>query len=366
MKAGIRTKPDWPAERCRMVDMDVLWQDYGLDRLEEGLKTLFPERTLTMEGLLAKVAEGDIAGALTTLFSGGISDIAGQLAGMRNVFVWLLVLGIVSALMTHFVEIFDRHQVADISFYFMYLLLTVVVLKCFYQAAATAAETLDNVILFVRLMIPAYLVTVGLSAGAVTAGASYQLMLLCIYGVQNVLSQGVVPLIYSMCMLVVVNGIWVEEKLTLIIDLIEKGIGWALKAALGVVTGLSIFQALLTPVVDSVKNSTLQKLVSSIPGVGNTADGVVELVLGSAVMIKNSIGVVLLLLFLLLCAAPLAKIAVIAGLLKCAAAFMGIVSDKRITACANRAGDAGVLLFKTTGTAMLLFLISIAVVTAAT
>ena len=64
---------------------------------------------------------------------------------------------------------------------------------------------------------------------------------------------------------------------------------------------------------------------------------------------------------LLLCAVPLFKIAVIAVVLKCAAAFMGIVSDRRITACVNRIGDASMLLLRTTGTAMLLFLIAIAV-----
>ena len=142
-------------------------------------------------------------------------------------------------------------------------------------------------------------------------------------------------------------------------------IGWALKGAVGVITGISIFQALITPVVDSARSSALQKLVSALPGVGNLADGAVELVLGSALVIKNSIGVVLLLLMLVLCAAPLLKIALIAGVLKCAAAFMGVVSDKRITTCVDRAGEGGLLLLRTTGTAMLLFLISIAVVTAA-
>ena len=90
-----------------------------------------------------------------------------------------------------------------------------------------------------------------------------------------------------------------------------------------------------------------------------------ELALGSAMVIKNSIGIVLLMLMLLLCVAPLVKIGLTAGMLKCAAAMMGVVSDKRMVACANRAGDAGLLLFRTTGTAMLLFLISIAVITAA-
>lgn len=239
-----------------------------------------------------------------------------------------------------------------------------VLLKCFLQTAEIAAETLENIILFIRLLMPTYLLTVGISTGSVTAGASCQLMLLVIFGVEHILAKVLVPLVYSFLMLVIVNGIWAEEKLSLLIELLEKGIGWALKGVLGMVTGIGIFQALVTPVVDTARKAGLQKLVAAIPGVGGAADGVVELVLGSAAVIKSSVGVALLLLLLSLCAAPLVKIAVIAGILKCAAAFMGIVSDKRITSCADRAGDAGFLLFRTVGTAMLLFLISVAVITA--
>jgi stage III sporulation protein AE len=72
-----------------------------------------------------------------------------------------------------------------------------------------------------------------------------------------------------------------------------------------------------------------------------------------------------LLLLLFLCAIPLVKIAVLAGILKAAAAFLGIVSDKRLTGCVDRTGDAGLLLLQAVGTAMLLFLISVAVMTAA-
>lgn len=346
------------------MDLDAIWQDYGLDRLAEGIQQLFPKAGISVEQLLEQVMSGDILGALSNLFAGGAAGITSQLSGMKNVLIWLLVLGIVSSLITHFVEIFDVHQVADMSFYFMYLLFTAILLKCFSQAAETALQTLEDITLFIRLLVPAYLISVGVSTGAVTAGVVCQLMLLVIYGVEYILSRGAVPLVYSFVMLSMVNGIWVEEKLTMLIELLEKAVGWILKGAVGVVTGISIFQALITPVVDSVKKSALQKIVSAIPGVGNVADGAVELVLGSALVIKNSIGVVLLLLILVLCAAPLLKIGLIAGVLKCSAAFMGVVSDKRITTCVNRAGDGGLLLLKTTGTAILLFLISIAVVTA--
>lgn len=346
------------------MDLNAIWQDYGLDRLSEGIQQLFPKMGISAEQLLKQVMSGDILGALSSLLAGGTAGITGQLSGMKNVFIWLLVLGIVSSLVTHFVEIFDVHQVADMGFYFMYLLFTAILLKCFSQAAETAMQTLEDITLFIRLLVPAYLISVGVSGGAVTAGAACQIMLLVIYGLENILSGGVIPLVYSFVMLSMVNGIWVEEKLTMLIELLEKAVGWILKGAVGVITGISIFQALITPVVDSVKKSALQKIVSSIPGVGNAADSVVEMVLGSAIVIRNSIGVVLLILILVLCAAPLIKIGLIAGVLKCAAAFMGVVSDKRITTCVNRAGDGGLLLLKTTGTAILLFMISIAVVTA--
>lgn len=348
------------------MDLESIWTDYGLDELQAGLDTLFPQYDISLADLMQRIMQGDIIGALSDFLKESIAEMAGATLGMKNVFVWLLVLGVVSALMSHFAEVFDKHQVADLSFYFMYLLMSAILLKCFVQAAQTAAETLENVVLFIRLLMPTYLLAVGIATGSMTAGAYYQLLLLLIYGVEQLLLGVVMPLIYSYCLLAVINGIWIEEKLTLLIEFLERVVGWIMKAAVGVVTGISIFQSVLTPVLDSVKNSALQKTLSSLPGVGNAADGVVELMVGSAVVIKNSVGLVLLLLLLLLCAAPLAKIFVTALLLKGAAAFMGIVSDKRITACANRTGDAGLMLFKTAGTAMFFFLISIAIVAIST
>lgn len=343
------------------MELNLIWQDYGLDRLEEGIARLFPARRLNLEGLFAQVMSGDVFGAVGTLFRDAFSDLAAQAAAMKDIFVWLLVLGIVSALITHFVEIFDRHQVADMGFYFMYLLFTTVLLKCFGQAADTAGSVMENTVLFAKLLAPVYLLSMGVSSGAVAAGASRQLLLIAVYGVESLLSAVLLPLIGSFCMLSVVNGIWIEEKLNFLIDLLGRIIGWGLKGALGIVTGLGVFQRLVAPVVDSARNSALQKLISAIPGVGDAVGGVAELALGSAVVIRNSIGVVLLLLLLLLCAAPLVKIALIALLLKTAAAFMGIISDRRITACADRAGNACLLLLRTAGTAILLFLVAIAV-----
>lgn len=348
------------------VSQENGWSNYGLDELQNGIDELFPAYDISLDELLSKLFEGDVIGTLADFLQEIIAQLSGEAMGLKSVFVWLLVLGVTSALMSHLVEVFDRHQVADLSFYFMYLLMSAVLLKCFIEAARTAVEALESIVLFGRLLVPVYLLTVGMATGGVTAGAYYQLLLILIYGVERILLGVVIPLVYSYCILSVINGIWIEEKLSLVVELAEKCIGWILKASIGVVTGVSVFQSILTPVLDSVRKGAWQKAVSVIPGIGSGAEGAMELVVGSAVVIKNSVGLVLLILLLFLCAMPLLKMFIVAFILKASAAFMGIVSDKRITACVNRTGDASFLLFKTVGTAFVLLLISLAVVATAT
>lgn len=346
--------------------LEDFWQEYGLDELERGMQALFPEYELSLSSLMREVMSGDILGALSGFLEEIISDMAASATGMKNILIWLVVLGIVAALMTHFIEIFDKHQVADLGFYFMYLLVMAVLLKCFGQAMETTTTTIEDIVIFIKLLIPTYLLAIGFAASTTTAGAYYQLMLLLIYGTENLLAGVVLPLIYSACVLSLINGIWIEEKLGLLIQLMEKLTCWILKAAIGVITGISVFQAVVTPVIDSVKASSLQKVISAIPGVGNAADGVVELVIGSAVVIKNSVGIVLLILLLVMCAVPLLQIFSMAFLLKGAAAIMGIVSNKRITNCVDKVGDSCMLLLKTAGTALFLFVLTLSVVATST
>lgn len=342
-----------------VISVDEIWRQFGLDGLETGLKTLFPDYSISLRELMDRIMQGDLLDVLSGLGRAVFGKAAGQMAGMRNVLIWILALGILSAVLSSFVEIFDKRQVADFSFYFTYLLLTAVLLECFGQAADTAKDALYNIVDFIRLLMPAYLAAAGIAAGAVTAAAYYQIILLIVYGVEKVLLAGIIPFIYSYCMLAVVGGIWTEGKLSPFIELLGKGIRLVLKASVGIVTGLSIFQAAIAPIMDFLKSSALQKAISAIPGIGDAAGGAVELVIGSAVAIKNSVGVILLILLLLMCALPLLRIFLIACLLKAAAALIGIVCDRRITFVTDRVGEGSILLLRTVGTALFLFFITI-------
>lgn len=343
------------------LDVSQIWTDYNMGALEQEMEVLFPQYSFDLGKMFETILSGDIIGGLADALGSVISGLSLQALGIKEILMYLLVLGIVAAMITHFVEVFDNHQIADISFYFVYLLLIAILLRCFQSAATVTAETIGSIISFIQVFIPTYFLSVGVATGTTTATAYYQLMLMLIYVVETVLRAFILPAVYAYVLLSVINGIWIEERLVLLTEFLEKAIRVVLKVALGAVTGISIFQSMITPVIDSVKASALQKAVSAIPGIGNIADGVVDVVIGSAVVIKNSIGVVMLFMLLAVCIIPLLRLFLTACLLKLAAALLGIISDKRITACTDKVGNGSVLLFRTAGTALLLFLITISI-----
>lgn len=343
------------------IDIGQVWDEYQLYTLEEQLANLFPTSKWSVKGMFSDIISGDILGAISNTIQTIIDGLVGEVSSLKTVFIWILVLGIVAAVISHFIGIFDNHQIADIGFCFTYLCMIGVLIKCFMTTMTVASEAMENIVSFIRVFVPAYFLSVGVATGALTSTVGYQLVILIIYMVEHVLTTLVLPLISSYVLLAVVNGLWAEEKLGLLAEGIEKAIRFLLKASIGVVTGISAFQSMITPAIDSVKATAIHKTIAAIPGIGDAADGVMDVVLGSAVLIKNGIGVVLLLLLIGVAAVPLCKIFIMSFLMKVAAAVLGVVSDKRIVSCTDKVGNGSRLLFKTAGTALLLFMITISI-----
>lgn len=330
--------------------------------INEGMDRLFPGFKLDGTELLKMVMEGRSGEAFRQLLAQIGDSLTGELGGIRQILIYILVLGVVSALFAEFSDLFAGEQIAQAGFYFLYLFLMVVLTKVFLFVSEVASGAVENIVLFIQLFIPTYTIAVGAAQGTAAAAYYYQLMLLLAYLVESFLNKVLIPLIYSYVMLALLNGLWSEEKLSLLLDFIAKGVGFALKVSLGTVTGLSFVQAVIVPVASGLRISAMRKAISAIPGIGGVAEGMTELMLGSAVLIKNSMGVLLLVLIAGACILPLLKILVVTGVVKLGAAVTGIVSDKRISACTDRVGEGCFLLLRCVFTAVALFVIVIAVI----
>ena len=343
-----------------------LWQELDLEEAENSFESLFPTYQFDGQQVLSLILKGKIKEAVSLLLSGLKNAVGAQAGEVRTLFVMILVLGITAALFANFADIFQSRQVSDIAFYLIYLLLIAILLKVFGNTASIVREMLNQLTTFMQLFIPAYLLTVGAAAGAASAAAYYQLFLMTVYLIEKCYLSILLPLIYCFILLGVINGVWMEEKLNLLLDFVQKLVAFLIKITLGLVTGFSLLQSMISPVVDALESSALKKAVSMIPGIGNLTEGMFEMVVGSAVLIKNSIGIYITVVMIFICALPVLKILLLSGALKGGAALIGIVSDKRMTNCANRVGDGSLLLLKLALSSIALFIISIAIVASST
>ena len=164
----------------------------------------------------------------------------------------------------------------------------------------------------------------------------------------------------------VLNFLSEEKYLNRLSELLEIAIAWILKTVLALVVGLNIVQGLISPAVDMVKRSTLTRSAEAIPGIGDAIGGVTEVVLGTAVLVKNGIGMTGAIICVSLCLIPIVEIGCIVLMYKLAAALLEPVSNERVIGCIESVSEGGRLLIKVVFTVGLLFLVTIVIVSAVT
>ena len=143
-------------------------------------------------------------------------------------------------------------------------------------------------------------------------------------------------------------------------------VSWSLKTVLACIIGLNVVQGLINPVMDTVKRSAVTRGAEAIPGIGDAIGGVTEVVLGTAVLVKNGIGITGAVICISLCVLPLVQAGCIVLMYKLAAALIQPVSDKRIVGCVESVGEGCRLLMRVVFTTGLLFLLTIVIISAVT
>ena len=284
----------------------------------------------------------------------------------RKAVVTIILVSIIGILFTNFTNTFDSHQIADLSFYIIYLLVLVLLVNSFSIVLSVASQTVEKLLEFMQVLIPVYCMTVALASGSTTAVVFYEFTIFLIVVVQWLLKNLIMPLIQVYVILCLVNSLSKEDVLSRISGLLKKIINLMLKSLLGIVVGFNVVQGLIAPAADALKTTVLNRSISIIPGVGNTVNAVTDVILGSGILIKNSIGVAALIIICFICVVPMIKLGVFSFLYKFAAGIIQPLSDKRLQDSIESVGEGAELLFRVVFTAMILFLITITIVAAST
>lgn len=345
---------------------ETIWKEFEFSEIEDLLDDIFPEKKTDFQDLIKKMLSGQTESSLQVIGEMISDQFFYEWKSSKAGMVHILLIVIVAAVFTNFSNVFQNQQISEISFYVLYLLLITIGLNSFRILIVSASENLERLIGFMKVLGPVYFLAVAFAAGSSTSILFYNLVLLLIYLVELVILNFLIPFVQVYIVVKVMNNLSEEDYLSKFAELCETVIAWTLKTLLAGVTGVNIIQGLLSPAIDSLKRSVVGRSAEAIPVVGDAIGGVTEVMLGTAVLIKNGIGVAGALVCIGICLVPIIQMAVVTLLYKLIAAMIQPVSDKRIVGCISSIADGSQMLLRIIFTTGVLFLLTIAVVTATT
>lgn len=313
---------------------------------------------LNIVEMIKEVIAGNTNAVIVDTFSCLIRQGLGDMTSIYQLTVCLMIVGLFSAVMANMTDIFKGKSVSDTGFYVCYMAEILVLLKIFDISVIIAHSAVYKLLEYMRVMVPTFIMTVGITATS-TAIAFYQIILLIFWGVDLLMGGLVLPALKIYILLSLCNNLSKEDLLSKGIDLIKGFITKINSWSIGVVGVISGLQGIVMPGVDGMKNTVLYKMAGALPVIGNQSAYLSEVFLGSGRLIKNSAGVVTILIIIMMCAVPVIKLFIVSVMLNVCGAFIQPVADKRIFSGFALVGTGISLLLKTVLSIEIIFVICV-------
>ena len=337
-----------------------------LSMIDRFLEDLIPGSRLQTKQLIENMLKGNWVLEPKIFLQYLKEIIENGLGECKHLFISILVLFILSAVLNSLMTAFHNNGMAKMTRLFLILCQFAVLLNAFSNVKDIVTDTMTSMLEFLKVAIPTYMMCVAATGSGLTAMIFYKLLLGMMCLVEGIVAAALIPVVEWYVMLGILEGICGEDRFRGLMELIKKTVQWISKGMIILLSGSGFLQILITPVIDKTNVTFMRKTVSAIPGIGDIAESVSNITIASAIAVKNSLGVVILLVLILIIMIPLIKVFLILTVIKLGGAIGSISGEKQMADCVDCTSDAGFLLLRILVTVTTLFFIAIAAITNAT
>ena len=352
----------------RMWVTDEEEPDIDLTEIQDYLDQIGGDQTvgMTFREMMDRIRDGDVENVFIYGRDRIISALFSELRTNTSFLAEILILSLCGAACSGFLGIFGSSQLSETGFYVICICVQTFLAASFFASIRIAEETTGDILGFMKVLLPAYFLAVTMAGGAVTSASVCGFTLGAIGVIQTVVSGFLLPIMKLYMVLSLVGNLFREEMFSVMTELLGKVVEWTVKTMFGIVVGFHLIQGLVLPQADAMKNAAVMRTIEAVPGIGSGAGAVSNLLLGSAVLIKNTSGAAAVAVLIFLAAVPMVKLAVLMVLYNLAAAVMQPVCDQRLTACMTQNAAGHGMLLKIVGYSLALFAVTIAVISYST
>lgn len=279
-----------------------------------------------------------------------------------QILVTIVLLSVFSMILETLQTAFERKQVSKIAYSICYMVILVLAINSFHVAISYATQAITGMIDFMMAMVPLLFTLLASMGNIATVSVAHPLVVFMVHTVGNVVHMVVFPLLFFSAVLHIVSSLSETYKLTQLANLLRITAMALLGILLTVFLGVISVRGIAGSVADGVTLRTAKYLTGNfIPVVGKVFADATDTVISASLLVKNSIGLVGVIILLFLCAFPAIKILMLALIYNLSAAVMQPLGSSPIITTLDTIGKSMIYVFAALAAVGMMFFLAITI-----
>lgn len=343
------------AEELPTDEVETYWQ-----QLMKEYGGFFPDQKIPsfMEMLLQQDQSFSLKSGLTGLMRYMWHEVLYN----GHILVTIVLLSIFSMILETLQTAFERKQVSKVAYAICYMVILVLAINSFHVAITYATNAINGMIDFMMAMVPLLLTLLASMGNAVTVTVTHPLVVFMVHTVGTAVHMVVFPLLFFSAVLHIVSSLSDKYQLTQLANLLRSISMALLGVLLTVFLGVISVKGIAGSVADGVTLRAAKYLTGNfVPVVGKVFADATDTVISASLLVKNSIGLVGVIILLFLCAFPAIKIITLALIFNLSAAVMQPLGDSPVVTCLETIGKSMLYVFAALAAVGMMFFLAITI-----
>lgn len=284
----------------------------------------------------------------------------GKLLGM------IILLTVFSIILQNLQNAFEQRTVSKVAYAITYMVIMILALNSFHTAVSYTENAISNMTHFLIALIPMLLALMA-SVGGVTSVAFFHPLIVFLINTSGILVKDfVLPMLLLSALLGIVSTLTDHYKVTQLARLLRNvGIG-TLAVFFAVFLGVMSVQGASAAATDGVTIRTAKFITGNfIPVIGRMFTDATDTVMSATALLRNSVGIVGVVILLCLSAFPAIKVLVLAFIYNIASAILQPLGGGPVIDCLNIIAKSVFYIFAALAIVSLMFFLAITIIIAA-
>ncbi len=231
---------------------------------------------------------------------------------------------------------FMNKEISNVAFFGIYLVLIMVIIKCFFDIVSTAYTLIKAITGFMNVLLPVIIILMNLSGNVFSGNVISVSLVFIINFFASAMTYFIIPALSLGFILSIVDNILIDINISYLVSFIKQMVLFLMGIFSCLFLGILGLQGSLFSSLDSLSLKTAKFAVSNlVPVLGSLISDSTDTVIGFIKVIKNSVGIVGILIFTSILIIPLIHMLCLIVTFKISAFLSQPITDARISKAIN-------------------------------